>query len=284
MQIWNVARSASDIALSMSGPLTGAEPGLAAYYRMTNGSGTSLTDNSGHGWTGTLLDGDSGVPGNGPIAWVTSGAFGGRAPPLPTRLRSRTRRAAVDGRGHAVADDVERLTTRTKIRLTFRVIVAAGPWRARRARPRNSPTCRRRTSSARTASRSSPTTGAPIPRPATVSIDVFPVNDPPVAGNNSAVTAHRHAGLDSVLANDADAEGNLLSISGVTQPPHGTASNEVVNVLYTPAAGFSGTDSFTYTIADGQGGFATATVTVTVTPAGADPGLAAPVRRRRATT
>ncbi|SDE67791.1 tandem-95 repeat protein, partial [Ruegeria marina] len=35
---------------------------------------------------------------------------------------------------------------------------------------------------------------------------------------------------------------------------------------YTPDADFNGTDSFTYTLSDGQGGSTTATVTVTVTP------------------
>ena len=36
-------------------------------------------------------------------------------------------------------------------------------------------------------------------------------------------------------------------------------------ITYTPAANYSGADSFTYTVSDGQGGSATATVSVTVT-------------------
>ena len=75
VQIWNAARTASDIAKDMAGPLSGAETGLAAYYRMSDGSGTSLTDDSGHGWTGTLQDGGGVGPPDGPILWVPSGAF-----------------------------------------------------------------------------------------------------------------------------------------------------------------------------------------------------------------
>ena len=49
-------------------------------------------------------------------------------------------------------------------------------------------------------------------------------------------------------------------------PAHGTATaNADGTITYTPAANFSGTDSFSYTISDGQGGSATAPVEVTVT-------------------
>src|SRR5205085_2751876 len=55
-----------------------------------------------------------------------------------------------------------------------------------------------------------------------------------------------------------------LSITGTTTPQHGTALVLNNKVLYTPAAGFNGTDTFTYTITDGKGATATANVTVTV--------------------
>lgn len=74
-----------------------------------------------------------------------------------------------------------------------------------------------------------------------------------------------------VLANDSDADGDTLSIVSVTQPANGQASVSGDQVLYTPSAGFIGTDSFSYTVEDGFGGQASATVTVTVQSANEPP-------------
>jgi Ca2+-binding RTX toxin-like protein len=72
-----------------------------------------------------------------------------------------------------------------------------------------------------------------------------------------------------VLANDTDVDGDTLSIGSFTQPAHGTVTNNGDGTLtYTPITNFTGEDGFTYTVGDGQGGFATAKVTVMVTPAG----------------
>lgn len=98
-----------------------------------------------------------------------------------------------------------------------------------------------------------------------------PTNHPPTAVND-AVFAYASSGqfVIDVLANDTTApdEGETLSIVSVTSPTSGgTAVIEDdggQRILYTPAAGFTGTDSFTYTISDGNGGTATATVMVTV--------------------
>jgi hypothetical protein len=75
VQLWNTARTSEEIRHDMTTPLAGTELGLAAYYRMSNGSGTLLTDDSGHQWTGILSDGLNEVPADGPILWVPSGAF-----------------------------------------------------------------------------------------------------------------------------------------------------------------------------------------------------------------
>jgi Concanavalin A-like lectin/glucanases superfamily/Secretion system C-terminal sorting domain len=47
VRLWNVARSQSDIQSTMTTVLSGSETGLTNYYKMTNGSGTTLTDNKG---------------------------------------------------------------------------------------------------------------------------------------------------------------------------------------------------------------------------------------------
>lgn len=68
-----------------------------------------------------------------------------------------------------------------------------------------------------------------------------------------------------LLFNDMDADGDPLTITGVTQPVHGTVTlNGNGTYTYTPAADYNGVDSFTYTVTDGQGGLATGTVLITV--------------------
>lgn len=67
-----------------------------------------------------------------------------------------------------------------------------------------------------------------------------------------------------VLANDSDPNGDALAVVAVTQPAHGSALLAGGAVSYTPAVGYTGPDSFTYTISDGHGGTATGTVHVTV--------------------
>jgi len=64
VRMWNVVRTTTEIRNLMETPLNGNEPGLVAYYRMSDGSGTTLTDNSSNSNTGTLYEG--GIVGNGP--------------------------------------------------------------------------------------------------------------------------------------------------------------------------------------------------------------------------
>ncbi|MCP4125888.1 MAG: DUF4347 domain-containing protein, partial [Gammaproteobacteria bacterium] len=68
----------------------------------------------------------------------------------------------------------------------------------------------------------------------------------------------------NVLANDAFANPNTLSLSIVTQGGKGSAAVSGDRIVYTPTAGLSGSDSFTYQIDDGFGGTDTATVSVDI--------------------
>ncbi len=100
---------------------------------------------------------------------------------------------------------------------------------------------------------------------ATVDVTVNPVGDPPVAANDEVSVDEDTPVTISVLANDSDADGDTLSVTAVTQGTNGSVvANSDGTITYTPNANFSGADSFTYTVADGQGGFDTATVNVTV--------------------
>ncbi|MDC0709579.1 Ig-like domain-containing protein [Stigmatella sp. ncwal1] len=103
---------------------------------------------------------------------------------------------------------------------------------------------------------------------ATVTVTVTPVNDPPTAVDDSYTVAENSgATVFNVLLNDTTAPdtGETLTVSGVTQPAHGTVTFTAADVSFTPTPGFSGTTTFTYTVSDGNGGSRTAIVTVTVT-------------------
>ncbi|MFD2454583.1 Ig-like domain-containing protein [Ideonella paludis] len=101
---------------------------------------------------------------------------------------------------------------------------------------------------------------------ATVAVQVAAApNVAPVAGDDTANVAHAGSVTINVLANDTDANGDKLTVTGVNQPAHGSAVlNADGTVSYKANAGYSGTDTFTYTVADGKGGTSTATVAVNV--------------------
>ena len=89
-----------------------------------------------------------------------------------------------------------------------------------------------------------------------------------MAVNDAATTAEDTPVSIAVLANDTDLDGDTLTVTSVGTPAHGSAvANADGTITYTPAANYTGADSFSYTIGDGQGGSATATVSVTVTAA-----------------
>ena len=106
---------------------------------------------------------------------------------------------------------------------------------------------------------------------ATVTVNVAQANRAPVANNDSYTLAQNSPPtLLDVLANDTDPDGDALTITAITAPAHGSASISGNKVSYTPAAGYSGPDSFSYTISDGKGGTATATVSITITAVAAN--------------
>jgi VCBS repeat-containing protein len=103
---------------------------------------------------------------------------------------------------------------------------------------------------------------------ATVQVTVEAGNDPPVAADDSATTAEDTVVLIDVLANDADPDGDGLSVSSVGTPTAGSATIEPDGrIRYEPLADVTGTDAFGYTLSDGDGATDTATVTVTISPA-----------------
>lgn len=104
---------------------------------------------------------------------------------------------------------------------------------------------------------------------ATVTVTVLDTNDNPVATNDTATTTEDIATAITinVLANDVPEAGETLTVTGVSNASNGgtIAVGTGGNVTYKPAANFQGTETFSYTISDGNGGTATGTVSVTVT-------------------
>ncbi|TOG16481.1 RTX toxin, partial [Vibrio parahaemolyticus] len=86
----------------------------------------------------------------------------------------------------------------------------------------------------------------------TVSVDVTPVNDAPVAKDDTAITDEDTPVTIDVLPNDTDVDGDKLSIESASVPKEqGTV--EVVNgkLVFTPAENFNGDAEITYTVTDG---------------------------------
>ncbi len=97
-----------------------------------------------------------------------------------------------------------------------------------------------------------------------IRISVVPVNDAPTARDDRATTERGEPVSIDVLANDSDAEGDLLSILSVSDPRVGTTRIVDGQIRWAPPAGFVGTTSFRYSATDRHGGTSSASVTVRV--------------------
>jgi outer membrane protein OmpA-like peptidoglycan-associated protein len=107
---------------------------------------------------------------------------------------------------------------------------------------------------------------------ATATVTVTISGRPPVANADAATTPVATPVTINVLANDSDPDGDALSVSAVGSAANGSVVINANNsVTYTPAAGFTGNDTFTYTLRDATGATATGTVSVIVTPANRAP-------------
>ena len=101
-----------------------------------------------------------------------------------------------------------------------------------------------------------------------VSVTVTPANDAPVFTSPASQSIAEDDVLHGQLAaSDVDGDALTYALKNGSAPAHGSV---VVNgdgsYSYTPLANYNGTDSFTVTVSDGQGGLAEQLVTVTVTP------------------
>jgi hypothetical protein len=100
----------------------------------------------------------------------------------------------------------------------------------------------------------------------TVSITITPVNDPPIADNQSVTTPEDTPINFFVTGSDIDSANLVFGI--LAGPTNGVISGLNPNtgdLIYTPVTNYNGPDSFTFTVFDGSL-YATGTVSITVTP------------------
>ncbi|MCP4540748.1 MAG: tandem-95 repeat protein [Chloroflexi bacterium] len=100
-----------------------------------------------------------------------------------------------------------------------------------------------------------------------VTVNQGPVdNNPPVAVDDAAVAEWETPVTVAVLDNDSDPDSDPITVTAVGAATNGTTAYSNSVVTYTSDAGFTGTDTFTYTISDGEDSD-TALVTVNVAQA-----------------
>ena len=101
---------------------------------------------------------------------------------------------------------------------------------------------------------------------ATFTINYTPPNRAPVAVDDVAQTYENTSVTFNVLTNDSDPDGDPIDVIAYIQPANGAVSSTGNSglLIYTPNTGFTGTDSFTYTIRE-TGGLLQDSATVTIT-------------------
>jgi hypothetical protein len=96
-----------------------------------------------------------------------------------------------------------------------------------------------------------------------------PISSPPMAEDES-VTTSQDAPVDLTL-NGSDPAGGALTFSIVTRPTHGTLNGTAPDLTYEPGSGYSGSDSFTFKVNNGQLDSVLATVSIAITAAPTTP-------------
>ena len=104
---------------------------------------------------------------------------------------------------------------------------------------------------------------------ATVAITINPVNDAPVADDQTISTPENTSRSFTLTASDVD--GDALTYTIVTKPLHGVLLGKAPDLTYTPYANYNGSDSLTFKVNDGTLDSAIATVTISIDSVNDDP-------------
>ncbi|MGD1698479.1 tandem-95 repeat protein [Dapis sp. BLCC M229] len=112
-----------------------------------------------------------------------------------------------------------------------------------------------------------------------IAVEVSPLNNSPIAEDDEFETNEDTAitiDKSELLANDTEPDGEEITITefAADNIQNGTLEETADSFIYTPNDNFSGSESFTYTVADSEGLTDTANVTINVTPVADTPNLA----------
>jgi len=247
VRIYSTELSQQTILDTLRSPLVGNEPGLVAYYQMTNGSGSVLTDDSINTNDGLLKDGSENGSGLLGPQWVLAEIWNDpiandqnvsvdEDSSVGITLTGSPVTPGADLTFYLVDSPAHGILTGTAPNLTytpdanyfgpdgFTFYVKEGSIQSGNA---------------------------------TVSIEVIPINDPPIGVNDSysvdsGSLLNVNAGL-GVLANDSDIDNVTLSALLVDDVQHGVlVLNSNGSFSYTPNPSFHGADQFTYKADDGE--------------------------------
>ncbi len=101
------------------------------------------------------------------------------------------------------------------------------------------------------------------PNQVLISTTVVAPNAAPAATDQSVPVAHNTP--KAITLSGTDPNGDPLTFATTSTPAHGTLSGTAPNITYTPTTGYSGPDSFTFSVSDG---LLSATGTISLTVAG----------------
>ena len=233
VRVWNVARTAGDIAATFRQELNGDEAGLVAYWTFEG----NLNDRAGGNNNGTPVGNAVTAPGlNAPVAPRGPRVFTFEATPSQIFLgQSTTLSWAVS---NAVSLSIDQ---------------GIGP-----VSPTNSIVLQPTATTTYTLTASN----AIGVRIVTTTVNVDP--GVPVALNFSTNTSFNTP--VAITLRGTDPQGSNLTYSIVAQPANGNVSGTPPNVTYTPATDFGGLDTFTFRANDGTFNSAPGTVSINVIP------------------
>ncbi|HEX2987038.1 MAG TPA: cadherin-like domain-containing protein, partial [Chloroflexota bacterium] len=248
VRFWGVARTPEQIAASYAIRTRQREIGLLGAWQFDKGSGTTAVDSS-------AADGRDGTLVNGPL-WVLSGAQLG----IPTNSAP-----IATGESYTTAEDTTLSVSAPGVLANdsdpdgdaLDISLQSGPSHGTLALNANgsfnyTPTPNYNGTDSFTYKIGD---GSPDFDTATVSITITPVQDPPIAVNDSFPSMLENAtlvynGAFGVLHNDSDADSDPLTVSLVAGPAGGTLSlGSDGSFTYSPGD-FNGTANFTYRVCD----------------------------------